>query len=52
MPAGYTQAQYDTLSALWNSDATETKAHAGQLILDGQTVPVAPSGTPTTGAAS
>ena len=56
MPAGYTQAQYEafwgagyttadvaTLSALWTTDATETKSHAGQLVLDGQPLPIAPS---------
>ena len=55
MPAGYTRAQYDafwgagytaadvaTLSALWKTDALETKAHAGQLILDHAPVPLAP----------
>jgi len=50
--AGYTDADLQSLNTLWSSDATETKAHAGQLILDGQTPPVAPSGTPVTGAAS
>ena len=57
MPEGYTQEQYDAfwntgysyddvleLNALWNSEDTETKARAGQMILDGLTVPVAPSG--------
>lgn len=59
MPSGYTTAQYDAfwgagytpedvdaLSALWQTDTIETKARAGQLLLDGQPVPVAPSGTP------
>jgi hypothetical protein len=50
--AGYTDDDVKKLNALWNSDTTETKAHAGQLILDGKTLPVAPSGTPTTRAAS
>jgi hypothetical protein len=58
MPKGYTQAQYEAfwgagysaedvvkLNDLWKSDSTQTKAHAGQLILDGKTVPVAPSPT-------
>ena len=40
--AGYTAADVETLSALWTSDATETKARAGQLILDGQALPIAP----------
>ena len=43
--AGYTQADVDALSALWQLDATETKSTAGQMILDGQTVPVAPGST-------
>jgi hypothetical protein len=50
--AGYTDVDVQKLNALWNSDTTETKAHAGQLILDGKTLPVAPTGTPTTRAAS
>jgi hypothetical protein len=49
--AGYTVEDVQSLNALWNSDATETKARAGQLILDGQTPPVAPSGTPVTSTA-
>ena len=55
MPDGYTREQYEafwatytvedmeTLSALWNIGVTETKARAGQMILDGQTPPVTPS---------
>jgi len=59
MPEGYTQAQYEAfwgagytvddveaLGALWSTEATETKARAGQLLLDGQTPPVAPGSTP------
>ena len=58
MPAGYTRAQYEAfwgagysaedvvkLNDLWKSDSTKTKARAGQLILDGDVVPVAPSPT-------
>ena len=58
MPKGYTQAQYEafwgagytaedvtTLGDLWKSDATQTKARAGQMILDGDVLPVAPSPT-------
>lgn len=58
MPENYSQAQYEAfwgagygaqdvaeLSALWGTADTETKARAGQLLLDGQPVPVAPSGT-------
>lgn len=57
MPEGYTREQYEAfwgaentdedvlrLSALWRSDATETKARAGQMILDGETVPPPPGG--------
>ena len=57
MPAGYTREQYDafwgagytdadiaTLNALWHSDGLETKARAGQLIIDGSPVPIAPGG--------
>ncbi|QTE31174.1 hypothetical protein [Pengzhenrongella sicca] len=40
--AGFTTADVDELSALWTTDATETKARAGQLILDGEVVPVTP----------
>ena len=39
--AGYTPENVEELGALWNLEATETKARAGQLILDGQPVPVA-----------
>lgn len=58
MPENYTQGQYEAfwgagyggqdveeLNALWGTADTETKARAGQLLLDGQPVPVAPSGT-------
>lgn len=57
MPDGYTREQHDAfwgaeytaedleaLRDLWNVDALEAKARAGQMILDGETVPVAPSG--------
>jgi hypothetical protein len=57
MPDGYTREQHDAfwgaeytaedleeLRDLWNIDALEAKARAGQMILDGETVPVAPSG--------
>ncbi|KQR17576.1 hypothetical protein [Cellulomonas sp. Leaf334] len=58
MPDGYTREQYEAfwgagytiddawaLADLWNLDVTATKAQAGQLLLDGQTPPVAPGGT-------
>ena len=44
--AGYTGEDLAELAELWSTDVVETKARAGQLLLDGQTVPVAPSGTP------
>ncbi|GEK21986.1 hypothetical protein [Cellulomonas xylanilytica] len=44
--AGYTSEDVEALGAIWNSDFAETKARAGQMLLDGQTPPVAPSGTP------
>ncbi|WP_315099184.1 hypothetical protein [uncultured Cellulomonas sp.] len=46
--AGYTGEDVDALAALWQTEFSETKARAGQMILDGQTPPVAPSGTPAT----
>ncbi|AEE47666.1 hypothetical protein [Cellulomonas fimi] len=61
MPAGYTREQYEAfwgqgytaedvavLSDLWQTDATTAKARAGQLLLDGETVPVPPASTPVT----
>ena len=55
MPTGYTRGQYeafwgagytpenvDTLSDLWKLDPIETKARAGQMVLDGRTPPVTP----------
>jgi hypothetical protein len=55
MPEGYTRAQHDAfwaaeysagdldlLCELWNVNALEAKARAGQLLLDGETLPVAP----------
>lgn len=44
--AGYTGEDVAELADLWSTDTVETKARAGQLLIDGQTVPVAPSGTP------
>lgn len=53
MPDGYTRAQHDAfwaagyalddaeeLSELWSTDVTETKARAGQMILDGTPLPL------------
>ncbi|MBO3088669.1 hypothetical protein [Cellulomonas dongxiuzhuiae] len=55
MPDGYTREQYEALwgagyemedvtalEELWGTDTTETKARAGQLLLDGRKPPVAP----------
>jgi hypothetical protein len=43
--AGYTAEDAEELGAIWNTPFSETKARAGQMLLDGQTPPVAPSGT-------
>lgn len=50
--AGYQWPEVEQLAALWNVDTYETKIQAGQLLLDGQPVPVAPSGTPADDAAT
>lgn len=55
MPAGYTREQYQAfwdqgyttddvaaLEDLWQTDATTAKARAGQLLLDGDPLPIAP----------
>ena len=34
------------LAALWNVDVFEAKATAGQMLRDGQPLPIGPSGTP------
>lgn len=60
MPKGYTRGQYeafwgagytadnvDTLSDLWKLDPIETKARAGQMLLDGRTPPVKPGASAT-----
>ena len=44
--AGYTAEDIEAIGALWHTEFVETKARVGQMILDGQTPPVAPSGTP------
>ena len=38
--AGYTVGDLDALVDLWDADAIETKARAGQMLLDGEPVPV------------
>ena len=47
--AGYTFEDVQQLGTLWSTDVAETKARAGQALLDGQTLPVPPSGTAATG---
>ena len=44
--AGYTGDDGAELAALWNVDVLEAKSTAGQLLRDGQPVPLGPSGTP------
>jgi hypothetical protein len=44
--AGYTGDDGTTLAALWNVDLMEAKTTAGQMLRDGQALPVSPSGTP------
>ena len=44
--AGYTAEDIEAIGAIWHSEFVETKARVGQMILDGQTPPVPPSGTP------
>lgn len=44
--AGFTAADTDALAALWQTDWAGVKAQAGQMLLDGQTVPIAPGSTP------
>lgn len=59
MPEGYTREQYEAfwnagyepedvaaLGELWGTDNTETKARAGQLLLEGRQPPVAPGEGP------
>ncbi|WP_188079073.1 hypothetical protein [Actinotalea subterranea] len=43
--AGYTYDDAVALAELWDADPIETKATAGQMLLDGETLPVPPSGT-------
>ena len=45
--AGYTAEDGEKLAALWHVDVYEAKTTAGQMLVDGQTLPVPPSGTPT-----
>jgi hypothetical protein len=40
LDAGYTSEDVDTLSALWDTEFVETKARAGQMVLDGEELPL------------
>lgn len=44
--AGYTGDDGTTLAALWHLDVIEAKTTAGQMLRDGQALPIGPSGTP------
>ncbi|WP_258723651.1 hypothetical protein [Cellulomonas sp. NS3] len=49
--AGYTPEDVDALAALWSTGTTETKARAGQMLLDGLVPPVAEGTAPADGTA-
>lgn len=44
--AGYTHEDGEKLAELWDVDVYEAKATGGRLLLEGQALPVPPSGTP------
>lgn len=44
--AGYTAEDAATLGALWEMDSGEAKVAGGQMLRDGQALPIAPSGSP------
>ncbi len=44
--AGYTVEDLDALGTLWGTEYTDTKVRAGQMLLDGVELPVAPGSTP------
>jgi len=44
--AGYTEGDLEALNDLWGTDWAETKLRAGQALLDGELLPLRPSGTP------
>ncbi len=63
MPAGYTRARDDAfwcaghtpaditkLEAEWHTDDVETTSRAGQMLIEGTALPVAPSGVDTSSA--
>lgn len=41
--AGYTSEDVEELSDLWNTEYMETKARAGQMVLDGEELPLDPA---------
>jgi hypothetical protein len=43
LEAGYTSEDVEELSALWNTEYLETKARAGQMVLDGEELPLDPA---------
>ena len=44
--AGYEVEEIDALAELWGTEHIETKARIGQMLLDGEEVPVAPGSVP------
>lgn len=44
--AGYTGGDGVTLAEMWNVEIGEAKAAAGQMLRNGQSLPIGPSGTP------
>lgn len=47
--AGYTSDDVEALAALWGTDLLETKVRAAVTLVEGQTLPVPPSGTAVSG---
>jgi hypothetical protein len=41
--AGYSSEDVETLNDLWDTEHVETKARAGQMILDGEELPIGPA---------
>ncbi|GAA4720123.1 hypothetical protein APR04_003555 [Promicromonospora umidemergens] len=48
LDAGYSGGDVEELSALWNTEYVETKARAGQMVLDGEELPLDPADVATT----
>lgn len=44
--AGYEMEEIDALAALWGTDVIETKSRIGQMLIDGEEVPVPPDSVP------